>query len=165
MPRAGIALGSNLGDRMANLREAMRLIGEIADKTSPFLKAAIYQTEPVHCPPDSPNFFNTVVEISFDGNAEELLKKTRAIETQMGRTPNPQRNAPRLIDLDILYFGEERHDSIHLTLPHPRMHERRFVLQPLSDIRPDLILPRHSKTVASLLDELSSDEAPLIEVM
>ncbi|MEY5012962.1 MAG: 2-amino-4-hydroxy-6-hydroxymethyldihydropteridine diphosphokinase [Verrucomicrobiota bacterium] len=165
MPRAGIALGSNLGDRMANLCEAMRLIAEIADKTSPFLKAAIYQTEPLHCPPDSPNFLNTVVEISFDGNAEELLEKTRAIETQMGRTPNPQRNAPRLIDLDILYFGQERHDSTHLTLPHPRMHERRFVLQPLSDIRPDLILPGHSKTVASLLDELSSDEAPLVKVV
>ena len=61
MPRAGIALGSNLGDRMANLCEAMRLIGEIADKTSPFLKAAIYQTEPLHCPPDSPNFSTLVI--------------------------------------------------------------------------------------------------------
>ena len=74
MPRAGIALGSNLGDRIANLNEAIRLIGEIALKNEPFLKAPIYQTEPLHCPPDSPNFLNTVVEFSFDDSAEKLLE-------------------------------------------------------------------------------------------
>lgn len=162
MPRAGIALGSNLGDRMANLNEAIRLIGEIALKNEPFLKAPIYQTEPLHCPPDSPNFLNTVVEFSFDDSAEKLLELTREIEKSMGRKANPQRNAPRVIDVDILYLGEERCNTPNLILPHPRLHERRFVLQPLADIRPDLVLPGHSKCIASLLEELTSDESPLM---
>lgn len=162
MPRAGIALGSNLGDRMANLNEAIRLIGEIALKNEPFLKAPIYQTEPLHCPPDSPNFLNTVVEFSFDDSAEKLLELTREIEKSMGRKANPQRNAPRVIDVDILYLGEERCNTPNLILPHPRLHERRFVLQPLADIRPDLVLPGHSKCIASLLEELTSDKSPLI---
>ncbi|PAW67702.1 MAG: 2-amino-4-hydroxy-6-hydroxymethyldihydropteridine diphosphokinase [Verrucomicrobiia bacterium Tous-C5FEB] len=162
MPRVGIALGSNLGDRMANLNEAIRLIGEIALKNEPFLKAPIYQTEPLHCPPDSPNFLNTVVEFSFDDSAEKLLELTREIEKSMGRKANPQRNAPRVIDVDILYLGEERCNTPNLILPHPRLHGRRFVLQPLADIRPDLVLPGHSKCIASLLEELTSDKSPLI---
>ena len=162
MPRVGIALGSNLGDRMANLNEAIRLIGEIALKNEPFLKAPIYQTEPLHCPPDSPNFLNTVVEFSFDDSAEKLLELTREIEKSMGRKASPQRNAPRVIDVDILYLGEERCNTPNLILPHPRLHGRRFVLQPLADIRPDLVLPGHSKCIASLLEELISDESPLM---
>ena len=162
MPRAGIALGSNLGDRMANLNEAIRLIGEIALKNEPFLKAPIYQTEPLHCPPDSPNFLNTAVEFSFDDSAEKLLELTREIEKSMGRKANPQRNAPRVIDVDILYLGEERCNTPNLILPHPRLHERRFVLQPLADIRPDLILPGHSKCIASLLEGLTNDKSPLM---
>lgn len=162
MPRVGIALGSNLGDRMANLNEAIRLIGEIALKNEPFLKAPIYQTEPLHCPPDSPNFLNTVVEFSFDDSAEKLLELTREIEKSMGRKANPQRNAPRVIDVDILYLGEGRCNTPNLILPHPRLHGRRFVLQPLADIRPDLVLPGHSKCIASLLEELTSDKSPLI---
>lgn len=164
MPRVGIALGSNLGDRKANLIEAIRALGELAQAQEPFLKARIYQTEPLHCPPDSPDFLNTVVEFSFDGTAEELLKKTRAIETKMGRTPNPQLNAPRVIDVDILYLGDEQCDSPDLVLPHPRLHQRRFVLQPLADIRPDLVLPGHTKCIANQLDELKSDEAPLVAI-
>lgn len=165
MPRAGIALGSNLGDRMAMLHEAIRLIKKIAVNNEPFLKARIYQTDPLHCPPDSPDFLNTVVEFGFEGSAEKLLEHTRAIEKSMGRTANPQRNAPRLIDVDILYLGEERRDSIDLILPHPRLHERRFVLQPLADIRPELILPGQSKPISSLLNELADKDGLLVEVV
>lgn len=164
MPRAGIALGSNLGDRKANLIEAIRLLGEIALKNEAFLKAPVYQTEPLHCPPDSPDFLNTVVEFGFNGTAAELLAQTRAIERSMGRTAKSQRNAPRVIDVDILYLGDERCDSPDLILPHPRLHERRFVLQPLADIRPELVLPGHSKCIAKLLDELKSDEALLVAI-
>ena len=164
MPRAGIALGSNLGDRKANLIEAIRLLGEIALKNEVFLEAPVYQTEPLHCPPDSPDFLNTVVEFGFNGTAAELLADTRAIEKSMGRTTNPQRNAPRVIDVDILYLGDEQCNSPDLILPHPRLHERRFVLQPLADIRPELVLPGHSKCISKLLDELKSDEAPLVAV-
>jgi 2-amino-4-hydroxy-6-hydroxymethyldihydropteridine diphosphokinase len=164
MLRAGIALGSNLGDRKANLIEAIRLLGEIALQNEAFLKAPVYQTEPLHCPPDSPDFLNTVVEFGFNGTAAELLAQTRVIEKFMGRTANPQRNAPRVIDVDILYLGDERCDSPDLILPHPRLHERRFVLQPLADIRADLVLPGHSKCIANLLDELKIDEAPLVAI-
>jgi 2-amino-4-hydroxy-6-hydroxymethyldihydropteridine diphosphokinase len=162
MPRVGIALGSNLGDRKANLMNAVRTLGELAKPQDPFLKARIYQTEPLHCPQDSPNFLNSVVEFSFDGTAEELLKKTQDIETMMGRTPNPQRNAPRVIDLEILYFGDEQIHSSSLTLPHPRLHQRRFVLQPLADIRPELTLPGQAMPVSEMLENLDSDEAPLV---
>ena len=162
MPRAGIALGSNLGDRMANLDMATHMLREIAIKNETFLKAPVYQTEPLHCPPDSPDFLNTVVEFGFDGTAAELLEKTRAIEISMGRSSNPQRNAPRVIDVDILYLGNEQCDSSDLILPHPRLHERRFVLQPLADIRPELVLEDQAKCIAQILKELKSNEAPLV---
>lgn len=164
MPRAGIALGSNLGNRMANLAEATRRLEEIAVKGQPFLKAPIYQTEPLHCPPDSPDFLNTVVEFEFNGSAAELLKLTRSIEISMGRIDNPLRNAPRVIDVDILYLGNEWHHSQDLVLPHPRLHQRRFVLQPLADIRPNLLLPGHSIPITELLAKLTSDEAPLVPI-
>ena len=162
MPRAGIALGSNLGDHMANLDEAIRLLEKIANKNAPFLKAPVYQTEPLHCPPDSPNFLNTVVEFAFDGTASKLLEHTRSIEKSMGRTITSLRNAPRLIDVDILYLGDESCHLPDLILPHPRLHERRFVLQPLADIRPDLVLAGRTKPVSQLFGELRSDEPPLI---
>jgi 2-amino-4-hydroxy-6-hydroxymethyldihydropteridine diphosphokinase len=164
MPRAGIALGSNLGDRMANLSEAIRLLSEIAENNAIFLKARTYRTKPLDCPPGSPDFFNTVVEFSFAGSASELFLNTRSIETSMGRQSNPQRNAPRIIDLDILYLGNLQTDSKDLILPHPRMHERSFVLQPLADICPNLVLPGHSKCVSRLLEELTANEPALIAI-
>jgi 2-amino-4-hydroxy-6-hydroxymethyldihydropteridine diphosphokinase len=80
----------------------------------------------------------------------------------MGRLSNPQRNAPRVIDVDILYLGNEQCDSSDLILPHPRLHERRFVLQPLADIRPELVLAGQAKCIAQILKELKSNEAPLV---
>jgi 2-amino-4-hydroxy-6-hydroxymethyldihydropteridine diphosphokinase len=162
MPRAGIALGSNLGDRLAHLRSAFSLLREISTPGAAVLTAPVYQTEPLLCPPGSPDFLNTVIEIGFDGNPLELLEKTRAIEKRLGRAPAAERNAPRVIDLDILYLGEETLTGDPLELPHPRIGERRFVLQPLADIRPDLVLPGQQGTVAQLLADLPSDGAPLV---
>lgn len=139
MPRAGIALGSNLGDSAANLRAAAACLREIATPGEPFLQAPAYQTKPLNCPPGSPDFLNTVVEIAFDGSPLELLAITQGIERKLGRVPNATRNAPRVIDVDILYLGDEVFDNGTLVLPHPRMMERQFVLQPLADIRPDLV--------------------------
>lgn len=164
MARAGIALGSNLGDRLARLREAVSRLRAIAAPGEPVLEAPVYQTEPRFCPPDSPDFLNTVVEIGFHGGARELLEKTRAIEKELGRVRGGGRNAPRTIDIDLLYLGDERRDEADLELPHPRLAERRFVLQPLADIRPDLVLPGRALTVAELLERLDSDEAPLVPV-
>ncbi|MES2923627.1 MAG: 2-amino-4-hydroxy-6-hydroxymethyldihydropteridine diphosphokinase [Verrucomicrobiota bacterium] len=151
MPRAGIALGSNLGDRPANLQAARDCLREIATPGEPFLQASNYQTEPLLCPPGSPQFYNSAVEIDFKGDAFELLELTQAIEKRLGRTGTPERNAPRVIDVDLLYFGDEIIDTETLELPHPRIGERRFVLQPLAEIRPELVLPGQTRSIAELL--------------
>ncbi|MBC8127070.1 MAG: 2-amino-4-hydroxy-6-hydroxymethyldihydropteridine diphosphokinase [Gloeobacteraceae cyanobacterium ES-bin-144] len=161
MACAGIALGSNLGDRLAHLQNAITCLRNIATVGQPILIAPIYQTEPRFCPPGSPDFLNTVIEIQFHGSALDLLEKTQNIERNLGRAPNPERNAPRIIDIDLLYFGDECMHHESLILPHPRICERRFVLQPLADIRPHLILPGHSHTIAAALQTIITDEAPL----
>jgi 2-amino-4-hydroxy-6-hydroxymethyldihydropteridine diphosphokinase len=161
MPRVGIALGSNLGDRLANLEAARQSLAEIPPPGEPFLAASTYQTEPLLCPSGSPQFCNSVVEISFGGDPFDLLKLTQTIEKKLGRTAAPERNAPRIIDVDLLYFGDEIIDTEDLVLPHPRIGERRFVLEPLAEIRPELILPGQSVTIADLLANLVSD-APIV---
>lgn len=163
MPRAGIALGSNLGDRLSNLRNAFARLREISMPGEAVLTAPVYQTEPRFCPPGSPDFLNTVVEIGFSGTPLELLILAREIETQLGRERSAERNAPRVIDVDLLYLGGETSTDEVLELPHPRIGERRFVLQPLADIRPELMLPGHVKNISGLLADLSPDEAPLVK--
>ena len=165
MPRAGIALGSNLGQRLANLQAARELLRHLARPGDALLQAPIYQTAPVACPDGSPDFFNTVVEIGYDGSPDELLKHTQAIETALGRTRCAARNTPRLIDIDLLYFNDTALTAEGLRLPHPRLTQRRFVLQPLADIRPDLILPGHHLTIAGHLASSPSNEPALTLVL
>ena len=119
------------------------------------LSSAIYETDPVGCEPGAGKFLNAVMEFDYEGDPLELLKSLREIEKTLGRAPDHPRNISRKIDIDLLYFGDIIMDSDELQLPHPRMHLRRFVLQPLADIRPDLILPGQSKTVRELLAQLS----------
>jgi len=161
--RVGIALGSNVGNRLRHLQDARDLLRGIAAPGS-LVQAPIFQTEPVDCPPDSPDFYNTVVEIGYAGTPHELLDATQAIEFRLGRTIAGVRNAPRVIDLDILYFGDERIDEEILDLPHPRLTSRRFVLQPLAEIRPELILPGDQVSIAEHLRHLDSNEPPLATV-
>ncbi len=164
MTRVGIALGSNLGDRLANLKAACDLLREIAIPGEEFLQSPIYQTEPLLCPPGSPFFYNSVVEITFDGDAFGLLELTWVVEKKLGRVGQAERNAPRIVDVDLLYFGEEIIDTEMLVLPHPRIGERRFVLQPLADIRPELVLPGEKMSVARMLECLISNEPSLVRV-
>lgn len=159
----GVALGSNLGNRLKHLRDARDLLKKLAVPGS-FRQAPVYQTEPVACPDGSPDFYNTVVEFEFAGSAHELLDATQAIEFRLGRVAVPERNAPRVIDVDILHFGDERMDGGILDLPHPRLTSRRFVLQPLAEIHPDLVLPGDRATIAEHLEHLDSDEPPLVMV-
>ncbi len=163
VPRVAIALGSNVGNRLKHLQDARDLLKKIAVPGS-LLQAPVYQTEPVDCPPGSPDFYNTVIEIGYTGTPHDLLDATQGIEFHLGRTAVPERNAPRVIDLDILYFGDERIDGEILDLPHPRLTSRRFVLQPLADIRPDLILPGDQVSIAEHLRHLDSSEPPLVTV-
>ncbi len=164
MPRVGIALGSNLGDRLANLLAAREALREIATPGATFLQAPTYQTEPLHCPPDSPYFYNSVVEIDFEGSPFDLLELTQSIEMKLGRIAQHQRNAPRIIDVDLLYFGDQTIDTEALVLPHPRIAERQFVLQPLADICSGLVLPKSTHRISELLQNLSSHEPPLVQV-
>ena len=165
MPRVALALGSNLGDRLANLRAARDRLVALGPSGGGPLQAPIYQTAPVQCPADSPDFYNTVVEIDYSGTPAELLAQTQRIEHQLGRAAAAERNAPRIIDVDMLYFGEVVLRSGSLELPHPRLTRRRFVLQPLADLRPDLKLPGDATSIAEHLSRLESDEPLLVRVM
>jgi len=155
--RTAVALGSNLGDRLENLRSARRQIIEVADVRSPVFSAGIYETEPVDCEPGASKFLNTVIEFDFEGDPLQLLKQLARIEESLGRKRDHPKNVSRRIDIDLLYCGDQQIDNERLQLPHPRMHLRKFVLQPLADIRGDLILPNQRKTVRELLPK--SDES------
>ena len=159
--RAGIALGSNLGDRTANLCSARDLLLKIRSGHHEHEQAPIYCSVPMNCPEGSPDFFNTVVEITFSGSPFQLLKETKAIEDRLGRPPDTPTNSPRIIDLDILYLGEHIIDSGELIIPHPRIIQRRFVLQPLADIRPSMCLPGHGVSIREHLEALNPAEDQL----
>ena len=149
--RAGVALGSNVGERLANLRNARREIISMKGALPPLRCSAIYETEPVDCEKGAAKFFNAVIELGYAGHAIELRRELAAIERVLGRPAGHERNVSRPIDLDLLYFGEMMIESAELQLPHPRIVEREFVLRPLADIRPDLILPGQTEAVDALL--------------
>jgi len=152
--RTAVALGSNLGDRLENLQAARRQIIGLADVQPPILSSGIYETEPVDCEPGALKFFNAVVEFDYEGDPIHLLEQLVRIEDGLGRKRDHRKNVSRTIDIDLLYCGDRGTDNERLQLPHPRMHLRKFVLQPLADIRPELILPGQTRTVCELLAEL-----------
>jgi 2-amino-4-hydroxy-6-hydroxymethyldihydropteridine diphosphokinase len=152
--RTAVALGSNLGDRLENLRAARRQIIELDRIRPPVLSSGIYETEPVDCEPGASKFLNTVIEFEFEGEPVQLLEQVVRIEESLGRKRDHSKNVSRKIDIDLLYCGDQQIDNERLQLPHPRMHLRKFVLQPLADIRPDFVLPKRRKTVGELLAEL-----------
>jgi 2-amino-4-hydroxy-6-hydroxymethyldihydropteridine diphosphokinase len=153
--RCGIALGSNIGDRLAHLKEARAAVESLhLGAASGVLYSSVYETEPVDCEPGSAPYLNAVMEIEYEGQPFVLLHALRGIETDLGRPSRRPRNAPRTIDLDILYVGNLAMSNDELVLPHPRLHSRRFVLEPLNEIRPDLLLPGHHEPIAELLTRL-----------
>lgn len=158
LPVAYIALGSNVGDSPTILQRAMEQLAMLSRK--PLVRSSLWQTTPVDCPPGSPTFVNAVVALYplLEENSWSLLTKMLAMEKDFGRRPKLVLNEPRRLDLDLIAFGDEISTRVELVLPHPRAHERRFVLQPLSEIAPNLILPGHRRTVAQLLAALVSKE-------
>jgi 2-amino-4-hydroxy-6-hydroxymethyldihydropteridine diphosphokinase len=152
--RTGIALGSNLGDRLANLRAARQAFVDLANVKPPVLSSPVYETEPVDCEPGAGKFLNAVVEIEYDGDPIELLEQLVRVEESLGRERDHARNVSRKIDIDLLYAGDLSVKNERLQLPHPRMHLRKFVLRPLADIQPDLRLPDQTKTVRELLAQI-----------
>lgn len=155
--RAGIALGSNLGDRLAHLRAACALLRVAPAIGEPILYSRIYETEPVGTASNAEPFLNAVAEVEFEGHPLTLLDELQAIEARLGRPSKRPRNASRVIDLDVLYVGNLALSNDEIVIPHPRLHVRRFVLQPLSDLRPELVLPGQHRTVAELLGAVGDD--------
>jgi 2-amino-4-hydroxy-6-hydroxymethyldihydropteridine diphosphokinase len=148
-----LSLGSNVGDREKNLRTAIAALPELGVQLKKV--SSIYETEPVDLL-EQPWFLNCVVEGETTVPPATLLRELRELEQQMGSKKLVPRG-PRLIDLDILVYGERTIDSPELQVPHPRMHLRRFVLTPLAEIAPDLKHPTWRGTAAQLLNGLSDN--------
>jgi 2-amino-4-hydroxy-6-hydroxymethyldihydropteridine diphosphokinase len=132
---AYIALGANLGDAMQTARDAIAHIGGLP-QTTLVRQSSLYRTAPVDA--GGPDYINAVAEVSTRLSAPELLAQLQRLEQEAGRERS-YRNAPRTLDLDLLLFGNGRIESAALTVPHPRMHQRAFVLVPLSEIAPQLV--------------------------
>jgi 2-amino-4-hydroxy-6-hydroxymethyldihydropteridine diphosphokinase len=153
--RCGIALGSNIEDRLENLRDGCRRASVLHEAGPPIRSSSIYETSPVDCEPGTAPYLNAVMEINFSGPPVALLDRLLEIEKAMGRPSKRPRNSPRIIDLDILYAGNLVLNNPEIIIPHPRIRLRRFVLAPLAEISPDLVLPGHQSPVESLLAHLN----------
>ena len=154
---AFIALGSNLGDSREVIRQAIKNLRALS--TTDLRVSSLWETIPVDCPPGSPNFLNAVVALQLLPwlTPESLLQALQSLEKAAGRQPKKVMNEARVLDLDLIAFNNETRHTPSLILPHPRAHERRFVLEPLSEIAPDFLLLDQSKTVAQLLQALPFD--------
>ena len=153
--RAGIALGANLGDRLASLTTARNRIFALPEVVPPLLSSALYETEPVECEAGADKFLNAVIEIGYAGPSRQLLEELKKIESGLGRPAQHERNRSRTIDLDLLYHGARILDEPQLQLPHPRLHLRGFVLHPLAEIHPNLVLPEQRRTIREMAEKLS----------
>ena len=155
--RTFIALGSNVGDRAAYLRRAIERLD--AHAQIDVVRVALpIETDAVDSPADAREFINSAAGLSTDLSPQELLAAMLDIERSLGRQRSV-RNAPRTIDLDLLLYGELTLDEPTLTLPHPRLHERRFVLEPLASIAADVVHPTRHRTMSQLLADLDAREA------
>ena len=148
---AFIALGSNLDDSRAVVKRAIKRLQSLS--AGPLLKSSLWETEPVDCPPGSRPFINAVVGLTPRPGETPggLFAKLQALEREFGRPAEHGHNTPRSLDLDLLAFGTMVCVSMELVLPHPRAHQRRFVLAPWSEIAPEFIPPGQGKTVRELL--------------
>lgn len=153
--RAFVALGSNLGDRPANLRAASHALDALTH-TKVTAQSAIHETTavlPAEDPTPQPAYLNSVIELETELSAEGLHAELKAIETRLGRTSST-RWAPRVIDLDLLFVGDQVVSTPALTVPHPRLHERRFVLEPMVELAPEFQHPVLLRSMRQLLNAL-----------
>jgi 2-amino-4-hydroxy-6-hydroxymethyldihydropteridine diphosphokinase len=151
MPIAYIGLGSNLGEREASLQAALDRL-EATHRVELLVTSSIRETEPVGYL-DQPRFLNAAATVETSLSPRELLDRLLAIERELGRTREGPRYGPRTIDLDLLVYGDEVVQESGLRVPHPRLAERRFVLEPLVELDPELVVPGRGR-VSDLLAEL-----------
>ena len=152
-----LALGTNLGDRLANLKQA---IVSLTPQMEVKAKSSVYETPPWGYE-DQPKFLNQVVKVKTYLEPEALLKHLKRLEVALGRKESFP-NGPRLIDIDILFFDDAVLNTPSLVIPHPRLHERGFVLLPLMDIAPDLVHPISKKSVSEMVVECDVSEIQLV---
>ncbi len=153
-----VALGSNLGNSREAIYEACRQLQAFSNE--PILKSSLWRSAPVDCTSGSPDFVNAVAVLTpkESETPESLLERLQVLEKEFGRQPKKVLNEPRPLDLDLIAFGNETRATKDLTLPHPRAHLRRFVLQPLAEVAPDFMLPGQTKSVAQLLHDLPTSQ-------
>lgn len=144
-----------MGDRLRNLKEARAAIEKLPLVSGPFHVSDIYDTEPVNCEAGAPSFLNAVMEFEYKGSLPALLEELIRIEESLGRRRDHAKNISRHIDIDLLYSDAVEMKTDELQVPHPRLPVRRFVLQPLADIDPTLLLPGQRRTVGELLAQLA----------
>ncbi len=154
-----------MGTRIENLRSAVAGVLDLCEKKD-VLTSSVFETAPVDCPEGSDPFYNAVIEVQCKLPAKEVLERCQQLELSLGRDDAEERetNAPRPIDIDLLYYGDKTLKGKKLALPHPRLLERRFVLEPLCEIRPGLTLPGQSASIEEVLDDLDSDEPALKQI-
>jgi 2-amino-4-hydroxy-6-hydroxymethyldihydropteridine diphosphokinase len=153
MATAYLSLGSNIGDRVANIRECIARLGSVGHVSK---VSSYYETEPMEWR-EQPWFVNSVVQLETELSAEELLTSIQRIEAELGRTRELLKG-PRTIDIDILLLDFLVVDENNLQVPHPAMHKRRFVLEPLSEIAPEAWHPVLARTAGELLQEIRLGE-------
>jgi 2-amino-4-hydroxy-6-hydroxymethyldihydropteridine diphosphokinase len=151
-----LGLGSNVGNRLGHLRDAVAALPGHGIQVK--MTSSVYETQPVGLVPDQRDFLNACLRVETEHDPEELLEACKSVECELGRQAGGQRHGPRAIDVDVLLLDQMEYRSARLVLPHPSVLERRFVLVPLLELDPDLALP-DGRTLAAALDALGPGQA------
>ncbi len=159
---AYISTGSNMGDKLGNCRQALAALSQIASVRVESV-SRFYLTEPMEYS-DQPWFVNAAAKIKTSLTPFELLEVLKSFEVEYGRVDNGVRFGPRPLDFDIIFFNDMIIETPHLIVPHPRMHNREFVLRPISDMAPGMIHPVFKKSIRELLEDLSPQSQQCIKM-